>query len=122
MSPVCPTSPIAPQLAFDFFAVKPINADWLVSLLKDKGWVRASDILLQIGAPDTDTGRRQLRATAEASEGRVASGQLGYKLFEHMTKAEFDHFCAWMLSQAGKMQLRVTQVQKVFYARHPVPA
>jgi hypothetical protein len=107
----------------DFFATdKPADAAWLIEHLRGRGWVNAGAILREIGAPDSDAARRRLRATAEASEGQVASGQGGYKLVQEMTKEEFDHFCAWMLSQAGKMQRRITLAQKVFFARYPVPA
>ena len=82
----------------------------------------AAQILQEIGTADTDTARRRLRATAEASEGRIAGGQLGYKRVDAMTGEEFQHFRNWMLSQAGAMQRRIVQADKVWYARNPAPA
>ena len=114
---------ISPTGQLDFFATdNSVDADWLVKLLRGRDWVTASQVLREIGAPDTDAARRRLRATAEASLGRIAGGQGGYKLVEEMTKEEFDHVCSWMLSQTTKMQRRVTEIQLVFYARKPVPS
>jgi hypothetical protein len=110
------------QETLKFFEAAEPDAEWLVNLLKGRDWLTAGDILRQIGSPDTDTARRKLRATAEASEGRVAGGQKGYKLVRQMTGEEFHHYRNWMLSQARRMESRIVLSDAVFYAKNPVPA
>ncbi|HWD19103.1 MAG TPA: hypothetical protein VHB20_07475 [Verrucomicrobiae bacterium] len=111
----------APQL--DLFRMDPKspNCAFLVELLKGQDWRTAAELLKAIGHDDTESGRRSLRAVAEASEGRIAGGQKGYKLVDEMTIEEFKHYRDWMLSQARKMESRVIQADKVFYSRQPVP-
>lgn len=112
----------ARQQDFDLFEVYPINSQWLVDLLKGRDWLTAGAILKEIERPDSDSARRRLRATAEASKGRIAGGQLGYKLVAEMKQEEFFHFRNWMLSQAKAMQRRISQADKVWYNRQAVPS
>ena len=69
-----------------------------------------------LGRPRTSSHRRRLRECARQSGGRIGSGQGGYKLVRQMTKEEFDHYCAWMRSQAGEMERRIVESQKVFFS------
>jgi hypothetical protein len=109
------------QQFLKFFQAENLESEWLVMLLKDRDWLTAGQILQEIGSTDTDAARRRLRATAEASAGRIAGGQRGYKLTEEMTREEFGHFRNWMLGQATAMQRRITLSDKVWYSRNPVP-
>ena len=55
------------QQELGFFEADPIISEWLVDLLKGRDWLKAGAILKEIGRPDSDSARRRLRATAEAS-------------------------------------------------------
>ena len=110
------------QQELGFFEADPIISEWLVDLLKGRDWLKAGAILKEIGLPDSDSARRRLHATAEASKGRIAGGQQGYKLVAEMKQEEFYHFRDWMLSQAKAMQRRICQADKVWYNRQAVPS
>ena len=96
--------------------------DWMIAFLCGRDWTTASEMCQQIGVANTDGHRRSLRAAAEASEGRIAGGQRGYKLVAEMTKEEYNHFRNWMLSQTAKMEYRIVQSDRVFFGRQPIPA
>jgi len=114
----------ASQIDLPLFKADPKspNFSFMIELLTGKDWQTSRELLTRIGRPDTDGNRRSLRAVAEASEGRIAGGQKGYKLVEQMTAEEFHHYRNWMLSQTTKMERRILQSDKVFYGRKPVPA
>ena len=109
------------QQELGFFEADPISSEWLVDLLKGRDWLTAGAILREIGRPDSDSAKRRLRATAEASKGRIAGGQCGYKLVADMKQEEFFRFRSWMLCQAKAMQRRVSEADKVWYNRQAVP-
>jgi hypothetical protein len=108
------------QEILPFFQVAKEDAQWMVALLQGRDWLTAAEVLRAVGAADTEGARRRLRASAEASAGRIAGGQRGYKLVEEMTREEFGHFRNWMLSQAGAMQRRIVAADRVWYARNAV--
>ena len=85
-----------------------------VAALAGKGWVTARQLRDATGIDD-----RVLRLCAEASEGRVISGQKGYKLTAEATPGEIHHACAWLLSQAQRMTDRARQIR---VAQHRAPA
>ena len=97
------------------------NVEWFVNFLAGRDWITAGELLKEAGMPDTDSNRRALRAFAEASKGRVAGGQKGYKLVAEMKKVEFDHYRNWMLSQARSMEQRVVDADRIFFSRQAVP-
>lgn len=84
-----------------------------VGALAGKGWVTARELRDATGIDD-----RVLRMCAEASEGRVISGQKGYKLTAEATPGEIHHACAWLLSQAQRMTDRARQIR---VAQHRTP-
>ena len=84
-----------------------------VAALAGKGWVTARQLRDATGIDD-----RVLRMCAEASEGRVISGQKGYKLTAEATPGEIHHACAWLLSQAQRMTDRARQIR---VAQHRAP-
>ena len=97
-----------------------VNA--LLEVLQDGEWKTAADICQVLGIPATESTRRRIRFLADASAGRVAGGQRGYKLVAQMQSSEFQHTRNWLLSQCREMQRRVIEMDRVFYARNPVPA
>ncbi len=111
------------QPELQIFKVSPEdkNVEWFVGFLAGRDWITSTQILKEAGMADTEANRRALRSFAEASKGRVAGGQKGYKLVREMTKEEYDHFRNWFLSQARSMEQRVIDADKVFYSRQAVP-
>ena len=111
------------QVAPPLFAVDPDNpnVEWLVGALRHEGgWLTAAQLCERAGRPVNDQNRRWVRALADASEGRVAGGQRGYKLVEQMIAEEYEHYRNWMLAQAGAMERRVIESDRVFYGRKAV--
>ncbi len=95
--------------------------DWLVGQLEEAEWLHASVLLERAGrVPVTENRKRWVRALAEMSKGRVAGGQLGYKLVKKMTAEEYHHWRNAMKSQADKAIRRILQSDRVFYSRAAV--
>ena len=88
--------------------------DAFVLALCDGSWHTARQLADATGLPD-----RVARMCAEASEGRVISGQHGYKLTACATPGEIHHACAWLQSQAARMIDRARQIR---LAQHRAPA
>ena len=97
-----PKPPVAPDK----------DVAWLEHFLDGgKCWFTASDILLSLGRPATDPGKRWLRNLASNS-GWVIAGQKGYRSLHHATPEEINHSCAWMESQAKIMGERCGRIRK----------
>jgi len=96
------------------------NIELLVRHLAGTDWQTSNEILSALSQPLTEHNRRWLRALANASGGRVAGGQRGYKLIDEMTKGEFDHWINWMTSQADQMRRRVIEAKKRWYKTKPL--
>ena len=111
-----------PQPEFPIFTTKPDNRNvWLlVELLREHDWATSAELLKVFQKPPTDANRRWLRSLADASGGRIAGGQRGYKLVEQMTREEYDHWRNWMSHQATEMQRRVIESDKIYFNRKPV--
>jgi hypothetical protein len=104
------------QLEMDLAAVEPpkIAAEELAALegfLETAGgWVKAKEF----PAP---WGERRLRAAAHESEGRIISGQRGYKLTRLATIEEVQHAAAWLRHQAQAMQRRALEIDRVYHRK-----
>jgi hypothetical protein len=92
----------------------------MILLLEERDWTTANELLDVMNEPPTEANRRKLRDWANQSEGRIGSGQLGYKLVRAMTAEEYNHFRNGMVSQAIEMQRRVLLSDKVFYRKKSV--
>ena len=93
---------------------------WLLDRVKGRGWIRAAEILRLSDIPDTENNRRWLRSLANASAGRVAGGDKGYKLTSELTAEEFEHWRNRMRHQTEEMTHRINEAEKVYYGSHPV--
>jgi hypothetical protein len=104
------------------FTVKPghPNVAWLLSVLQHGRWMTAAEILKVADKFITPHNKRWVRALADASGGRVAGGQEGYKLIQSMTAREYQHWRNWMNSQANQMKSRVIEADRVFYSHAAV--
>lgn len=80
--------------------------DRFLSALTDGQWHKSSELQTTLR-----TSERVLRKCADASKGRVISGQQGYKLTRFATVEEVDHAEAWLLSQARQMTDRAREIR-----------
>ena len=89
--------------------------DSICQRLEGEGWLTAAEIKMRWLLEE-----RHMRAIAESSQGRILSGQKGYRLFDRTTPLEeADHAAAWLESQAKKMLARATAIRRLYhqYAR-----
>lgn len=98
------------------------NVEWLVEFLSGRDWITAAEILAECRLPVTENHKRRLRSFADASGGRVAGHQKGYKLVKAMTGEEYQWWRNEWLKAAGNIQARVVESDKIFYGRQAVPA
>lgn len=110
----------APKPAMHGLSPDDPNVELIVRMLDGRDWITARQILEELGREANESGKRWLRAIADASRGRIAGGQHGYRLVSAMTQAEFQHWRNWMTHQAGEMQRRVLEADRVFFARKAV--
>ncbi len=80
--------------------------------LKDcSGWITAHQISTNLGISD-----RRCRALAEHSDGRVISGQFGYRYLDRTTPIEeVDHAASWLEQQAKKMLGRANAIRRRYH-------
>lgn len=89
----------------------------IVAHLAGRGWLTAAQIVTALGLPEGESGKRQVRAAAEASGGELISGQDGYKLTAEATPDELHHASAWLESQGRTMIARAVAQRNVWHAR-----
>jgi hypothetical protein len=90
------------------------RVDRFVSWLAGRGWVTAAQVHEALDWSDRD-----VRSFAEASDGRVISGQKGYKLTREANPDEASQAADWLKNQAAKMTARAIKIQRVFHAHRP---
>jgi hypothetical protein len=81
-------------------------SSWFYAILERGAWVKGRDICALMA-----TNERVLRQIADRSQGRVISGQHGYKLTKFATTEEIDHAERWLLSQGHKMIDRAREIR-----------
>lgn len=82
--------------------------DRFLLLLQEEGdWVKGSTISTRLHTSD-----RVLRSCASQSNGRVLSGQKGYRLTQDATLDEITHAENWLRSQARQMLLRSLEIRR----------
>ncbi|PWU06125.1 MAG: hypothetical protein C5B47_07970 [Verrucomicrobia bacterium] len=87
--------------------IKPDPVGKFVALLESfRGWVTAKQ--LSNFASD-----RWLRVLANASNGKIITGQKGYKAARHATRSEILHSAHWLEHQASEMLQRARVIRKV---------
>ena len=93
-----------PELAFKLrpasHRVRIEKLPLVIARLTGLGWRTAADLRVETGFCD-----RTLRACAQASDGRILSGQRGYCLIEEATPDEIARAANWLISQ-GKQMVR----------------
>lgn len=76
----------------------------LCAYLQGSGWIKAGEI--------PGWNERYIRALANASKGRIISGQLGYKLTKEATAEECAHAENWLRHQAKAMMDRAMAIKE----------
>ena len=89
----------------------------MIDILSRSGWLSAKEICIRKGLTPSEANRRIVRSFAEESEGKVISGQEGYKLTAEATAEEIHHAAAWLRAQATKMLSRASSIEAVYAAR-----
>ena len=93
------------------------NVEWLVGFLQGRDWIRAADILREIGREPNENEKRKVRAWADASNGRVCGHQKGYKLTTTMTHEEYVWWRNELLKTRAAIDGRLVETDRVFYGR-----
>lgn len=102
-----------PQISSD-------QVDGLCAYLSGKGWVKAAQI-----EAETKISERRVRRLAERSDGRILSGQNGYRLFDGSVPVEdVDHASNWLIAQGKNMIKRGIAIRRRYhqFARERTPA
>jgi hypothetical protein len=93
------------------------EVDAVCAFLQGKGWIRAAQIEQEIDIDD-----RRMRVLAEKSEGRILSGQKGYRFYDEATPLEeASHAANWLISQGKKMIRRGITVRRRGYVLGKLP-
>lgn len=80
---------------------------FLIMLQEEGDWVKGSTLATRLHTPD-----RVVRMCASRSEGRVLSGQRGYRLTSQATLDEITHASGWLRSQAREMLQRSMEIER----------
>jgi hypothetical protein len=99
--------------------VRPEEVDGLIAFLRGKGWMKAVEIAAAAGVSE-----RKMRAIAEHSEGRILSGQAGYRYLDQSVPIEeVDRAATWLESQGKKMLVRGAEIRRRYhrFAREQEP-
>jgi hypothetical protein len=92
--------------------MKPTKQNKLVLLLNNRNkWMTAKQCCKLLNQP-MPRGLRTVRSMAEHSQGRVISGQEGYKHVIWATVDDLCHATAKLRSQAAKMNKRANQIER----------
>jgi hypothetical protein len=93
------------------------SLDLIITILdQEQTWLTAAQLLVKLGEAPTDSKKRVLRELANASQGKIISGQKGYKHIRHATPEEITHAANWLRHQAKEMDARATEILKQYHA------
>jgi len=89
------------------------DVERMVDLLQRvSGWMAADTLAASLALGHGESGKRRVRALASVADGRVISGQAGYKATSSATLEEIAHAVAWLRSQAYEMSHRADQIER----------
>ena len=93
------------------------EVEWLVSILKGRGWQTAQKIEALAGGTKND---RKIRAIARAAGHGIVSypGSPGYKLWSECTIDEIGHCLAAIQSQITDMTVRRAHYERAYHAKY----
>ena len=91
---------------------KPVDSSPLVGWLVGKGWRTRKDIVRALAMTERD-----IRDMVEHSDGRILSGQSGYRLTCEATLEEIEHCTAMLRSQVRRMNEHVLCIERRKHGR-----
>lgn len=92
--------------------VKSEEVEALIEFLRGKGWLKAVEISTALGISE-----RKMRAIAEHSDGRILSGQAGYRVLDRTVPIDdVDRAATWLESQAKKMLTRAAVIRRRYHS------
>lgn len=98
------------------------SVDLLIAVLdQSTGWLNAEELCVKLGSKPTDTNKRKIRNLANASTGKIISGQKGYKHIRHATPEEITHAANWLRHQAKEMDDRAAQILRQYHSLPHTP-
>ncbi|MEM8550699.1 MAG: hypothetical protein AAGF10_07905 [Verrucomicrobiota bacterium] len=102
-----------PDFTEALFREPPDNPDVgaLERFLDGRGWLTYK----QLKGHFPDWSDRYVRGLAEASEGRILSGQKGYKLTRQASPEEYQTCRSGWLSQSNRMRDRIRKTDLIFH-------
>jgi hypothetical protein len=105
------------QFEIDFDTPPPdASVDVAIAVLEQqKTWLKAADLLRKLNEAPSETNKRKLRRISEHSQGKIISGQKGYKHIRHATPEEITHAANWLRHQAKEMDQRATEILKQYH-------
>lgn len=82
------------------------------------GWISAREFHFQdrgkvFSDTDFESACRQLREWAQQSDGRIISGNQGYRLIDYATPEEREHAARRLISQGRKMHKRGIRILRI---------
>lgn len=97
-------NPIADQ-TLPLFAIPRDNAnvEWLVKLLRQRGWMTRQDILRTLAWPATGNNTRWVRSLVSAAGAEVVKGQKGYNHIANCQVDDILHASNQEIGQGKKM-------------------
>lgn len=93
------------------------EVEWLVAVLRDKGWVKAAQIETLSGGTKND---RRIRAIARAAGHGIVSypGSPGYKLWSDCTMEEIHHCLSAWQSQINDNTVRLAGYERAYHSQY----
>jgi hypothetical protein len=109
-----------PDLPLSTVRVDDASLPTILAILdQETDWLTAAQLLVKLGEAPTDSKKRQLRELANASDGKIISGQRGYRHIRHATLEEIEHAANWLEHQAVQMGARARSIRRLRHTYHP---
>lgn len=86
---------------------------------QESDWLTAAQLLVKLSEAPTESNKRKLRVIANASAGKIISGQQGYRHIRHATLDEIIHAETWLEHQAKEMGERARSIRRLRHTYHP---
>jgi hypothetical protein len=81
------------------------NVDWMVDLLRTRGWLTASQILQEASLPATEGHKRLIRSWASAAGAQIVKGQQGFNHIANCRLEDLTHAANQSIA-AGRHMIR----------------
>lgn len=114
------TAPLQSELTFANEVPADESVALAISILdQQQGWLTAAQLLVKLGAAPSESNKRKLRDVANSSQGKIISGQKGYKHIKHATNEEVHHAACWLEHQAKEMGERAASIRRMYHKLLP---